>query len=188
MRNWKGVIFDLDGTLVDSQLDFAAMRADLGLSPGTPILEAIESWIGPARAEAEAILLRHELRGADCAVPMPGVPALLARLAQQALPCAIFTRNARVVARHTLARLGLDIDLIVAREDAPPKPDPAGLVAICRAWGLAARDVVFIGDYLYDLEAGARAGIDTILYAPEPPDFPHQATLVIDHFDRIFPK
>jgi phosphoglycolate phosphatase-like HAD superfamily hydrolase len=41
LQRHKGVIFDLDGTLADSRLDFARLRADLGLPPPTPILEAL---------------------------------------------------------------------------------------------------------------------------------------------------
>lgn len=37
----RGVIFDLDGTLVDSGLDFDSMRREMGLDPGTPILESL---------------------------------------------------------------------------------------------------------------------------------------------------
>ena len=38
----RGVIFDLDGTLVNSGLDFVQMRSEMGLAPGLPLLEAIE--------------------------------------------------------------------------------------------------------------------------------------------------
>ena len=119
----RGIIFDLDGTLVDSRLDFAAMRRDLGLPERTPILEALAA-VGDdgERTRLEGIVLRHELAGAERATLMPGVEHLWSELARRDLRTAVFTRNARAVTEHTLARVGLAVDLIIAREDAPPKP------------------------------------------------------------------
>jgi phosphoglycolate phosphatase-like HAD superfamily hydrolase len=74
----------------------------------------------------------------------------------------------------------------VAREDAPPKPDPAGLHAIRARWDAATDDVLYVGDYLFDLEAGRNAGIRTLLYAPVPPDFAHAAEHVIDELSAVW--
>ena len=57
------VIFDLDGTLTIPVLDFDAMRAEMGLT-NEPILEDMERMDADRRAEAEAILQRHEHRAA----------------------------------------------------------------------------------------------------------------------------
>ena len=46
-RRVRGVVFDLDGTLVVQELDFDAMRREIGLPPGTPLLEALEGMDGP---------------------------------------------------------------------------------------------------------------------------------------------
>jgi phosphoglycolate phosphatase-like HAD superfamily hydrolase len=54
-------------------------------------------------------------------------------------------------------------ELVLAREDAPYKPSPEGLWQICAAWGMAPADVLMVGDYLYDLQAGRRAGTRTAL-------------------------
>lgn len=176
----RGAIFDLDGTLVDSRLDFAAMRRDLAFDPGAPILEAI-AQIGDAteRRRLEAIVHAHECAGADRATPYPGAHELLAALAARGIPVAIFTRNSREITLRTLARAGLDVPLVVSREDAPPKPDPAGLFLILKRWGLAPHEALFIGDYLFDLEAGRRAGVPTVLFAPIEPDFDHDHAEVV---------
>jgi len=52
----KLVIFDLDGTLLDSPLDFDAIRCEIGLPDGQPILEALEGLPPPERARAEAVI------------------------------------------------------------------------------------------------------------------------------------
>jgi HAD superfamily hydrolase (TIGR01509 family) len=164
-RPIRGVIFDLDGTLVDSALDFDLMRQEMRLEPGQPLLETLAT-LGEARAEeCQEILQRHERAGADRATVIPGVEALLAELAARQIRTAVFTRNARPMALATLVRLGLYVDRVIAREDAPPKPDPAGIWKLCELWELDRREVAMVGDYAFDIEAGRRAGVWTVLYA-----------------------
>ncbi|MCM2282910.1 MAG: HAD family hydrolase [Bdellovibrionaceae bacterium] len=184
----KGVVFDLDGTVVDSRLDFAAIRRDLGLKSGVGILEAIEACADSAeRTRMHGILDRHEMTGADGATLMPGIGDLLADFRRRSLRTAVFTRNSRRAALHTIARLQLSFDIVIAREDAPPKPDPSGLAAICSRWRESAETILYIGDYVFDLEAGRRAGMPTVLYAPTEPDFEHDAEWVLTHFDDFWP-
>lgn len=164
-RPIRGVIFDLDGTLVDSALDFDLMRQEMRLEPGQPLLETLAT-LGEERArECRQILERHERAGAKRATAIPGVEALLAELKARQLRTAVFTRNARQTALDTLDRLGLHVDLVIAREDAPAKPDPTGIWKACELWRLDRREVAMVGDYAFDIEAGRRAGAWTALYA-----------------------
>lgn len=180
----RGVIFDLDGTLLDTGLDFPAIRRDLGLPPDTPILEALAATPpGPELDRLWSIVREHELAGARRAQVYDGVPEFLEWLQGQGIPQAILTRNSRESAELSLARLNWSFAHILTREDAPPKPDPAGLLDICRRWTLPAGEVMFFGDYLYDLQAGRRAGMTTVLYAPGPmPPFAAEA----DHLLRCY--
>lgn len=183
----RGVIFDLDGTLIDSQLDFDAMRREMGFAPGKPILETIESL--PAGSERErclAILNAHERRGAESATMIPGARDLLAELAQRGLPQAILTRNSRGMTQLALDRLELRFSQVLTREDAPPKPDPAGLWHICRVWNLRVDEVLFVGDFHYDLLAGRAAGIATVLFAPRDlPDYAGDADYLISRLGDL---
>jgi HAD superfamily hydrolase (TIGR01509 family) len=180
----RGMIFDLDGTLVDSRLDFPAIKRDLGLPPDIAILEALTQVPdGPTKTEMLARLRIHELRGAERAALFPGVAETLAFLAERAIPTAVLTRNARESTNLMLERLRLKFSQVLTREDAPHKPDPAGLLHICRKWEFAPDAVAFCGDYLFDLQAGRAAGMTTILYAPgELPAFAEHA----DHVMRCF--
>jgi len=183
----RGVIFDLDGTLIDSRLDFDAMRREMGFPEGQPILEGIERLSpGELRNRCLEILHAHERRGAESATLIPGTSDLLAELTRRQLPQAILTRNSRAMTALALSRLGLVFSQVLAREDAPPKPDPAGLWTICREWGLTVEEVVFIGDFRFDLLAGRAAGIRTILFAPDgPPDYAHEADFVVERLMEI---
>jgi len=180
----RGMIFDLDGTLVDSQLDFPAIRRDLGLPAGHAILEALtEVPEGPAKDVMRRKLREHELRGAACATLFPGVAAMLAYLDERGVPSAVLTRNSRESTNIVLERLELRFSHVLAREDAPPKPDPGGLLHIAREWDLPPACIGFCGDYLFDLQAGRAAGMLTLLYAPTAlPPFADQA----DHVLRCF--
>jgi HAD superfamily hydrolase (TIGR01509 family) len=163
MGQTRGVVFDLDGTLVVQELDFEAMRREIGLPPGTPLLEAVERLHGPRRQAALAVLRRHELAAAETAALNPGVAPFLDELARRGVRRAVLSRNMREAVEKVLRRCGLAFDLVLAREDAPYKPSPEGLWQICAAWGLAPAEVLMIGDYLYDVQAGRSAGTRTAL-------------------------
>jgi HAD superfamily hydrolase (TIGR01549 family) len=168
----RGIIFDLDDTLVASGLDFQCMRREMELPPGLPILEALAAMPEPRASLCRAILHRHEQAGADRATTLPGVREFLSELADRGIHTAVFSRNSHALCRATLNRLELPIELVIGREDAPPKPDPAGIWKICETWGLHSSQVLMIGDFDFDIEAGRRAGARTVFVsggiAPEP--------------------
>lgn len=181
----QGVIFDLDGTLVDSGLDFDAMRSEMGLPAGTMVLESIEAMPeGSARRlECQRILDDHETEGARTATLIPGVGEFLRELEVRELRRAILTRNARAATDLVLERLGVAFDPVFTRDEVPSKPDPTGLLRVCRSWGVSVDEVLFVGDFRLDLEAGANAGIRTVLYAPgQLPDYADLATFTIGDF------
>jgi HAD superfamily hydrolase (TIGR01509 family) len=157
------VVFDLDGTLVVQELDFEAIRREIGLPPRAPVLEALEGLPGPEQGRARAILDRHELAAAATAVLQPGVHAFLDWLTVRGMRRGLLSRNSRTAVRLVLERCGLHFDPVLARDDAPYKPSPEGLWQICRAWQLAPAEVLMVGDYLYDIQAGRNAGVRTVL-------------------------
>lgn len=160
----RGVIFDLDGTLVNSALDFDQMRREMGLAPGTPVLEGIAELPTGEAARCWAILEEHERAGCQRATRVAGAAELLADLAAQAFHRGLLTRNSRRFTGELIERLGLQFDAVMTRDDAPPKPDPAAIWRICDGWAIEPARVAMIGDYRFDLEAGAKAGTRTVLY------------------------
>lgn len=182
----RGVIFDLDGTLVVQELDFEAMRREIGLPSGTPLLEAVERMTGPERARALEVLLRHERAAARTARLNPGVAEFLSWLDACRVRRAVLSRNMREAVELVLGRCGLRFEAVVAREDAPYKPSPEGIWKICEGWGLSAGEVVVIGDYLYDIEAGRSAGARTALVTHGKSwPFADRADLTFPSFEEI---
>ena len=122
-----GVIFDLDGTLVDSKLDFERMRREMQLPSGEPILEAIEAMPeGRQKSNCLDILREHEMRGAEQATVIPGAGRLLSDLSKRGMLLGVLTRNSQESTARVVDRLDLSFDVILTREDVRPKPDPEG--------------------------------------------------------------
>ena len=160
-----GFIFDLDGTLVDSKLDFDKMRQEMDLGPQVSILEAIENMAPHDADRCRNILHKHEYEGANNASVMPGVHQFLDQLDRLKIRRAIVTRNSRKTAIQMLNQCALGFEIIVAREDGPAKPDPWPIKHICRLWNVESKHVVMVGDFRFDIEAGRSAGAKTVFFS-----------------------
>lgn len=198
------VLFDFDGTLVESRLDFDRMRRELlALAadfetdpPGeTYILEVIAhtrrqliARDGQAAEafvqQADRILTDIEMEGADRARPLPGVKRTLQSLQDQGIGVAIITRNCRTAVERVLSRFPLPNDLVLTRDDVVRvKPDPAHLLQAVEHLGSRADRALMVGDHPMDVLAGHRAGMHTVATTfthPESDFVDPQPDLVID--------
>ncbi|HSB70919.1 MAG TPA: HAD-IA family hydrolase [Candidatus Methylomirabilis sp.] len=158
-----GILFDMDGVVVRQRLDFPAIKREIfGTTEGF-ILERMAELSPLERARAEAILERHETAAAMTAEPMDGILSFLHWMEARGLRRGIATRNSRKSVELVLGRLGLAFDAVVTREDAPPKPAPDPVWLACDRMGLSPSDLLFVGDFEFDMLAGRRAGVCTVL-------------------------
>jgi len=165
----KGIVFDLDGTLVDSQLDFDAMRREMELPAEMPILEALARLDPQQAARCQEILHRHELAGAERATLLPGCRELIEKLHACDVKLAIATRNSRHITAVTVEKLEIPIEALFTRDDGPVKPHPWPVEEACRLWAVEPAEVVVIGDFRFDVECGRAAGCRTVLLThPQP--------------------
>ena len=169
--NYRAFVFDLDGTLVDSKIDFASMKAELKIESGVDVLAHIDSLHPESRTQAFEIVSRLERAGALASTRIDGAREFIERARSSGRKCGIFTRNSREIAGECLKTHGFEVDRIVAREDALPKPRPDGLHKIAEAFGVKTDELLFVGDYVYDLHAGLAAGVPTALYLQSKPNF-----------------
>jgi HAD superfamily hydrolase (TIGR01509 family) len=170
----RGVLFDLDGVVVAQRLDFAAIKQEIFGSTEGFILERIQGLSGEARGRAEAILERHETEAANHCQPLDGVVPLLRKLDTHGLRLGLVTRNSRKTVDLIQARLQLPFLAIVTREDAPPKPAPDPILLACHRLGLETDEALFVGDFEFDMLAGRRAGVRTVLLCnPVQPSSPN---------------
>lgn len=165
----KAVLFDFDGTLTrPGALDFVAFKVAIGCPPDTPVLEFLETLpTGGQREAAADALERFEVAAAARSVPNSEAEQIVHELHSRGLKVGIVTRNcARSVARALENFNGIggaDFDLIVSR-DCPvrPKPSADGILLAARTLGVAPQEVMMVGDYVFDVEAGQRAGAVTV--------------------------
>lgn len=158
----KAVLFDMDGTLTQPYLDFAAIKAEMGIG-NRPILESIAAMPPAERARAEAILHRHEDRAAVESTLNEGCEELLHYLNHLPLPTALVTRNSRKSVETVFRRHGLHFATLITREDGRHhKPHPEPLHRACAALGVREPDAWMVGDGVYDVEAGLAAGVQTV--------------------------
>ena len=163
-------IFDKDGTLTIAQHDFDAMRTDLGLPDGVPILEALDQLPEEESARLHLRLNEMELEVANKTKPAEGAKALLDLLSANNIPMGILTRNNRQNLEVTLKAAGLfgyfEPEALLSRDCAPPKPLPDGIHKLLDYWQARPETTVMVGDYVHDLHAGRAAAVKTLYVDP----------------------
>jgi HAD superfamily hydrolase (TIGR01549 family) len=164
IRHW---VFDMDGTLTVAAHDFPAIKRALGIAQEDDILGHLAALPAEESAAKHAWLLEHERELALASQPAPGAVELVRELAGRGYRLGILTRNARSLAHVTLEAIGLAdcfaVQDVLGRDEAPPKPDPGGLLHLAANWQIGPEQMVMIGDYRYDLDCGRAAGAYTIL-------------------------
>lgn len=171
VRHW---VFDMDGTLTLAVHDFPAIKRALEIPLEDDILSHLAALPSEVSAAKHAWLLEHERELALASQPAPGAVELVRELAGRGYRLGILTRNARELAHVTLKAIGLAdcfaVDDVLGRDEAPPKPDPGGLLKLAGAWEVQPSQMVMVGDYRFDLDCGRAAGTHTVLVnLPENP-------------------
>lgn len=187
------VLFDFDGTLTrPGALDFSIIKTAIGCPKDIPVLEFMAGIDDPARrAEMAARLDRFELDGAAASVPNRGAEAIVALIKTARLPIGVLTRNNRASVMRALENFSrlrpADIDVLITREDpARIKPSGEGVRLAARRLGVDPAHVLLVGDFVFDVQAGIRAGATTVFLTnggPVPPDL--GAHFVIDTLDEL---
>jgi phosphoglycolate phosphatase len=179
----RAVIFDLDGTLLDTLEDIAdSMNATLRrlgfpghevaryrYLTGHGMLSLAERSL-PARrrdgATVEACIrefrTEYENRWAAKTHPYPGIPELLDDLARRGIGLNILSNKLDKFADILVRRFLSDWEfpfVLGSRPDLPQKPDPAGALFIARGVGVPPDEFAYLGDTGVDMETAVRAGM-----------------------------
>jgi hydrogenase expression/formation protein HypE len=164
----RAVLFDFDGTLTrPGSIDFTALRGLLGCPPGRPILEYIDALPGGGpREKARAVLEEFELAAARSSRPNDGAEEAVLALARRGIGRGIISRNCRSSIMEAFKAFRLisprQFSVILSRESGGrPKPHPDGVHAAAGLLRVAPAEILVVGDYLFDVEAGAAAGAPT---------------------------
>ncbi|WP_394130566.1 HAD family hydrolase [Shewanella maritima] len=189
LANIQGVIFDLDGTLVESSLNFANIKKQICCPESIDLLHFIEQLPFDEQQQANDIVLEHELKDAENAKPILGVHNLLNFLEQAQIPTAIVTRNCVQASQIKLQQNNIHINTVITRHDYAPKPAPDALVAIAKQWQLPSANLIYVGDYLFDIQAAHNANMLAcfINHGQEKP-YQHQADVVVMSLSQLHQK
>ncbi|MHB9286592.1 HAD family hydrolase [Halobacteriales archaeon Cl-PHB] len=164
---YAALVYDLDGTLVDLDVDWDAARRDAAAvlrargvdTDGMTLWELLEhaDEAGYRRPVGDAIA-DHERKGARTSTRLAAADGLPADV-----PVGVCSLNAESAVRIALEMHGIDghVDAVVGRDPTLAyKPDPAPLLETVRRLGEHPEEALFVGDSDRDAEAAQRAGVD----------------------------
>jgi phosphoglycolate phosphatase len=180
----RGIVFDLDGTLVDGYRGIAtavnAARATYGLPAlaeddvrgrvGSGLTHLMEDVVGRARSEAAAAIFRsvYDSVCVDQTRPVAALEATLTALRARGFRMSVASNKPVAYSIRILERLGVHFffDTIEGPETAGAlKPDPAMIRACLAAMGVTADEAIYVGDMTIDADAGVAAGVSVALVA-----------------------
>ncbi len=179
------VLFDLDGTVIDSAPDLAGagndMRAARGMAPlpflrfrpmvgaGARGMLGIALEVGPGDASfielRDEFLSRYENRLTQETRIFDSVQPVLDALDRKGVPWGIVTNKAKRFTQPLVRALGIDVraGTVISGDTTPhAKPHPAPLLEAARQLGVPAASCMYVGDDLRDVQAGRAAGMVTV--------------------------
>jgi phosphoglycolate phosphatase len=176
-----GVIFDLDGTLVDTLADIADALNHVLAARGLPThgLDDYRRFIGAgvellvqravpetALAHGPAIIAEYRAYYAehmlDRSVPYPGIAEMLAQLGSGGVPLSVLSNKPDAATRHIIAALFPEVpfvDVVGQRPDRPRKPDPSVALELAARLRVAPARCAFVGDSDFDMQTARAAGM-----------------------------
>ena len=183
----SAVLFDLDGTLVDTAPDMVAVLQELQRTRG---VDPVDYEVGRAHVSNGALgllglgfpgvehtvgselhtafLERYALRVCEASVLFPGLADLLEALDAAGMPWGVVTNKPAHLTDPLLERLALaarSACTVSGDTLAQRKPDPAPLLHACELAGLLPQNTVYVGDASRDILAGQNAGMATVAAA-----------------------
>lgn len=183
----KAVLFDLDGTLIDTAADFVRIIQDMCREAGKPVVDAatirtqvsegaraMVKLVYPELTLNDTVFLQHrqkflDIYGQNIAVDtqlFEGMEQLLQDLEQRQIPWGIVTNKPRILSEALLKALHLDerCSVLVCPDDVVnSKPDPEPMFLAAKQLSIEPENIVYVGDHPRDIDAGKNANMPTIL-------------------------
>ena len=180
----KIVIFDLDGTILNTIADLATATNQALQHFGYPThsIEAYRFFVGnginklferalpePERTEANVLRIRsqfipyYNVHNADLSTPYPGIPELLGTLQEKKIHVAVASNKYQSATEKLINHYfpSIHFDAVLGqREGIPIKPDPTIVNDILQATGFTPSEVLFVGDSGVDMQTALHAGVD----------------------------
>jgi len=180
---FQAILFDLDGTLLDTLADIAnATNAALTrLGFPTHPRDAYRYFLGDGmdclvrralpgenhdsetvKKCHDAILAEYETCWAENTRPYPGIPELLAELDRRGITKVVLSNKPDAFTKQTVEKLLSEFNFEIVRgamPDIPVKPDPAGAIKIAGELAIPPADFIYLGDTDTDMQTASAAGM-----------------------------
>lgn len=186
-KQYKGIIFDLDGTLINTLEDLADSVNEALERMGYPVwpVEAyrfkvgrgfrnlMENSVPEAVREDDGVIGQmldffveaYDRRYMDKSRPYDGIDGLLDELMERGIFLAVNSNKRTDYTEKLIDKLFHRISFVGVfgeRAGVPKKPDPAGALELCARMGLKPEEVLYVGDSGTDMKTGKNAGMDTV--------------------------
>ncbi len=165
----KAVLFDFDGTLTyPGTLNFSIIKKAIGCPPQDPVLEFIYGISDPdKKCNAMAALDQFEMEAAKKSGPNEGAEEIVSYLKSNGIFLGIISRNSHGSILRALENFNQicrkHFDVIISRDDhVKPKPSGDGILLAASRLGIKPEEIMVVGDFIFDIEAGNRAGAITV--------------------------
>ena len=187
-RRPRAVLFDLDGTLIDTAPEFVAiahaLREEAQLSPITDsvirhsvsngALGMVQAALGLTHDDIriehwrDRFLALYDAGLGQHSAPYPGLERLVRLLAKKGIAWGVVTNKLERFAAPLMERMAFSppADVLITPDHVvTPKPDPEAVLLACERLACDPRHAILIGDHVRDIEAGNAAGCHTVAAA-----------------------
>lgn len=187
MKKYRGIIFDLDGTLLNTIYDLAdsvnTVLAHYGFLPhdeeayklkvGNGFRNLVEVSLPEEKREDTALVdealqlfvKTYDQKYKDKTVPYNGIPELIEQLCSRGISLAVNSNKRTDYTNALVDKFFSHVPFTAVygeREGIPKKPDPASALEITDMMGLKPEEILYIGDSKTDMMTGINAGMDTV--------------------------
>ena len=161
----SAILFDWDGVIAESRLDFSGIRAKYYGGARAMLLEDSHALEADARVSMMRDLEELEVRGAMTADRVPGITDVLDWVSDRGIPWAVVSRNCKKSILIAAEKIGIALPEVVISRDCREfvKPDPRALVDASSSLNTPPSQTLFIGDFIYDMMGARRAGMRGVL-------------------------
>lgn len=162
---FKLAIFDMDGTVFESRLDWQKIRRELRIQPGQSILQELygsKDQVEKVDTERLELLEKYEHENTLSAGVIPGAGQFLCYLKEYAVTVVLITNNNRENTDYLLEKYRLCFHRVITRESGLWKPGPEPFLHVMEQYGCSPEKTISIGDSHYDVKASRSAGLKRI--------------------------